>query len=235
MEKIETEARYDCSKMFDVMIDTEKLRYEEICRDKDGRFILHVCETYNFGSAYSETNDYFILDNNEYVLYLNKARKNKQIGWLKYRKFLKEKYNNDSAAVKSTIGKIVSFDTLTLHTSGMRYVSDYEIVYKNGHAEVSCYNIRYREGEKERVLDRRVICSEGSILKLLNDCRILSWDGFCGPHPKGVLDGTMFSFDATVNGDKKIHASGSQNFPAHYRDFTDALYYILREEDKSEN
>ena len=64
-------------------------------------------------------------------------------------------------------------------------------------------------------------------LQLLNDCRLLAWDGFYGPHPKHVLDGTMFRLTATVNGDQTIRANGSQNFPKHYRDFTDGLYALL--------
>jgi hypothetical protein len=125
--------------------------------------------------------------------------------------------------------EIVSFEIVTLHTSGMRYTGETEIVMKNGQAEVSQYGIRYTKSEDRRVLEKRAVCSADKILKLLNDCKLLSWDGFNGPHPKGVLDGTMFTLNATVNGDRKIHASGSQNFPKRYRDFTNALYAILHD------
>jgi hypothetical protein len=37
----------------------------------------------------------------------------------------------------------------------------------------------------------------------------------------------MFDFSATVNGGVEISARGSQNFPRHYRDFTDGLYGFL--------
>ena len=123
--------------------------------------------------------------------------------------------------------KIKSFEIVTLHTSGMRFVCEHEIVMKDGKAEVSLYNVGFDNGQKERYLRERVICEEKTILKLLNDCRVISWNGFYGSHPKGVLDGMMFKFDATVNGDNTIHASGSENFPNHFRDFTDGLYNIL--------
>lgn len=124
---------------------------------------------------------------------------------------------------------IVSFEIVTLHTSGMRHVTEYEIVQKDGQAEVSQYAIRFSKEEDRRLLEKRAVCSIADILKLLNDCRLLSWDGFNGPHPKNVLDGTMFTLKAVVNGDRKIFAEGSQNFPRHYRDFTDGLYEILQQ------
>ena len=76
-------------------------------------------------------------------------------------------------------------------------------------------------------LEKQVSVSNAMVLKLLNECKLLSWDGFCGKHPRGVMDGMMFSLNAVVNGDKKIRADGSQNFPKHYWDFTDGLYEML--------
>ncbi len=123
--------------------------------------------------------------------------------------------------------EIVSFEIVTLHTSGMRYVCEYEIVMKDSKAEVSQYGIRFAQNEKKRILEKRAVCDENKVLKLLNDCRLLSWDGFYGSHPKGILDGTMFSLKATVNGDRKISASGSENFPKHYDELYDGIYDIL--------
>lgn len=125
---------------------------------------------------------------------------------------------------------IDSFDLVTLSTRGMRCADDYEIVKKDNAAEVSQYRISYREAKEERVLIRRATVGENDILQLLNDCNIFSWDGFHGKHPRGVKDGIMFSFSATVNDGKTIKADGSQNFPKHYRDFTKELHDILSNE-----
>ena len=125
--------------------------------------------------------------------------------------------------------EIVSFEIVTLRTSGMRYTGETEIVMKDGKAEVSQYGIRFTQNEDRRVLEKRAVCDEQKALKLFNDCRLLSWNEFDGPHPKGVSDGTMFSLNALVNGDKRIRASGSENFPKHYRDFTNGLYAILND------
>lgn len=130
--------------------------------------------------------------------------------------------------IKLLFEKINSFEIVTLHTSGMRYIADHEIVNNGDNAIVSQYAIEHRDGEKVRHLQKRAKCSMKFMLELMNKCRLLSWDGFYGKHPKGIKDGIMFSFDATIN-DKKIHADGSQNFPSHYRDFTDGIYKILQE------
>ena len=123
--------------------------------------------------------------------------------------------------------KIDSFEVVTLHLSGMRHTTEYEIVMKDGMAEVIRYGIHYVQNEDRRVPEEKATCNADDVLKLLNDCRVLSWDGFYGPHPRHVLDGTMFTLDATVNGDRKIHAHGSQNFPRRYHDFTDWLYKLF--------
>ncbi len=122
---------------------------------------------------------------------------------------------------------MTSIGAVTLRLSGMRFVSEYEILTKDGKAEVSLYGIRFREHKDTRELEKRAVCELDEALKLLCDCRVLSWDGFYGAHPKHVKDGTMFSLDATLNGGVKVHAAGSQNFPRHFREFTDGLRSIL--------
>lgn len=127
--------------------------------------------------------------------------------------------------------KLISeFEFIKLRTSGMRFTAEDEIIKKENGAEISRYSIRYSGGKDERILEKRTLCSEEKVIKLINDCKLLSWDGFHGAHPKGVLDGIMFTLKAVVNGTEKIYAEGSQNFPKHYRDFTDGLYKLLNEE-----
>ena len=122
---------------------------------------------------------------------------------------------------------IGSFKIVTLWESGMRGSTEYEIVMKDDEAEISFYWIKYTQGKDSRELDKRAVCSKETVVKLLNDCNILSWNGFVGKHPKGVLDGIMFTFDAIVDQNEKIYAHGSENFPKHYRDLTNGLYEIL--------
>ena len=123
--------------------------------------------------------------------------------------------------------KITSFEIVTLRLSGMRFTTEYEIVMKGKEAEVTEYEIRYEKKEKKRVPESKKVCSADKVLKLLNDCEIMAWDGFVGNHPKDVRDGIMFSLKATVNDNRKIYAHGSENFPKHFREFRDGLKALL--------
>ena len=125
--------------------------------------------------------------------------------------------------------KITSIEKLTLELSGMRAFVEYEIVSDADTSEISEYRVVFREGKKDRELEKRVVCKTEDALKLVNGVRLLSWDGFYGSHPRGVLDGTMFTLDASVNGGRTVHAHGSQKFPRHYGKLTDGLYEMLNE------
>lgn len=128
--------------------------------------------------------------------------------------------------------KIDSFEKITLNLSGMRYMTEFELLMKDGKAEVSQYGFKFVPGKDQRVLQKRVTCDAQTALELLNGCNVLSWDGFYGAHPRGVKDGTMFTLKATVNEGKSIYASGSQNFPRNFDEFTDGLHKILSDEGK---
>ena len=128
--------------------------------------------------------------------------------------------------------RIQSFETVTLRESGMRAVTDYEVVCRGEESEVSEYSVGFKEGKDVKALRERAVCKTEEFLNILNSCRIMSWDGFFGKHPRNVRDGTMFTFKALVNGGEEVTAHGSQNFPRHYHEFTDALDGILRESNK---
>ena len=133
------------------------------------------------------------------------------------------------ASAETPAGKIESFETVTLHLSGMRFTTEYEIVMQDKDAEITEYGIRYEKEKGDvRVPQRKAVCSAETVLKLFNDCELLAWDGFHGAHPKDVKDGIMFSLKATVNGGKNIRAEGSENFPEHFREFWHGLDAILR-------
>lgn len=123
--------------------------------------------------------------------------------------------------------QINSFQVVVLKTSGMRGMAEDELRMNGKKAELSHYRISYAGEDTQRMLEKRAVCEEETVLKLLNDCDLLSWDGFDGPHPKHVQDGIMFTLNATVNENQKISAKGSANFPKQYREFTDGLHAIL--------
>lgn len=129
---------------------------------------------------------------------------------------------------------ISSFSFITLRVSGMRFTYEDEILMKDDMAELTRYRIVFGQGKDNKEVELKTLCDKERIIKLLNDCRILSWNGFSGKHPKNVSDGIMFNLHAIIN-DKKISASGSENFPKHYREFTNGLNEILRENDDRKN
>ena len=62
---------------------------------------------------------------------------------------------------------------------------------------------------------------------LLHACGVPGWDGFSGGNPPGVLDGTMFELEAELADGSTVHASGSNNYPDHFRDFWGCLYAVV--------
>lgn len=223
MEKIETLSGYDYNKLFDALKDKATGRFETVGKDDFDGLILHT--GVKDGSQNTPGDGFFIITPEEYTKYLEKARKNGLVGFFEYRKLRK----CAEGVFPRAKGKITSFEYVTLRTSGMRSTNEYEILMKDGKAELSLYSIRFNRGESEddRVLEKRAVFSADEALGLLNRCNLLSWDGFNGPHPKGVLDGIMFRFKAKFNGETTVTADGSENFPRHYRDFTDGLYELL--------
>ncbi|MBR0146861.1 MAG: hypothetical protein IJM25_09390 [Eubacterium sp.] len=125
---------------------------------------------------------------------------------------------------------ITAYTSLSWNISGMRVTREYEILHKGEDTEVSEYELRcVTGGGRERQLLRRVLCTEQRMLELLNAFDIMKWDGFHGKHPRGVLDGEMFTFRATVNDGVSIRAEGSANFPKGFREFRSAVHLLLEE------
>lgn len=139
--------------------------------------------------------------------------------------FKKKKYDHDAPKIE----RIESFDFIRLHLSGMRLTEDIEISPDGEDSNICSYRYVYKPGGHDRELDVSVSCRTSEIIDVLNSLEIGKWSGFHGPHPPHVLDGTMFSFDAVVNGGVKLRADGSENFPPNYREFTNYLFEKLRE------
>lgn len=124
--------------------------------------------------------------------------------------------------------QIESFDRLLLKISGMRDAWEYEIICRGEKSEVAAYTLCFSKGEDCRRLDNSASVDTKVILGLLNDCRILKWDGFSGANPRGVRDGYMFTLKAVVNGDRNIYACGSNNYPRHYHELIKGITDMLQ-------
>lgn len=137
---------------------------------------------------------------------------------------------NSFATKKDTLTKLTSFEKITLRVIGMRYDIEYEILNKPPKAVLSLYRISYRDGTNKRVLEKSTVTDTEIMLELFNFCKIISWNGFRGDHPKDVKDGVMFKFQAEVNEGQTVCAEGSENFPQGYREFVSTLNLILRDD-----
>ncbi|MCR5208263.1 MAG: hypothetical protein K6C14_07305 [Eubacterium sp.] len=128
-------------------------------------------------------------------------------------------FNRNSDAIK----EITDFKSINLRFSGMRIIEEYEIINNGDKAEISYYHIVFDGDKDKRELQKSAVCDVREVIDVLNECRAEKWNGFHGKHPKGVLDGRMFTFEATVNGSDKIHADGSENFPKNFKKFEEWL------------
>ena len=127
------------------------------------------------------------------------------------------------------IVEVTGFEYVILEIMGMRGSTCYEILPKGSEAEISFYEIRYREGKDVKELVKRTSCPEETFVSLLNQCTATGWNGFFGAHPKNVSDGEMFEFRAVVNDGLEIRAEGSANFPAHFSEVRGTLNRMLNE------
>ena len=127
--------------------------------------------------------------------------------------------------------KIQTLEVLTLRITGMRYTEEYELA-ADGPSSVQVSRYQPLHGAQEgRQLQARAVRDTEEVIRQLNACRVLQWDGFHGKHPRGVKDGRMFSLSATVNGGKTVYADGSQNFPSHFHELTDWFRRVLTPEE----
>ncbi|MBQ2825321.1 MAG: hypothetical protein IJF19_03505 [Clostridia bacterium] len=106
----------------------------------------------------------------------------------------------------------------------------YEIAVMDEKIELKYYRDEYYE-DNGFVSELKVIavCDSEDFIELMNNCKVMSWDGFLGTHPVDVLDGASFGFTATVNGGQEINASGSSNYPKGYGEFITGLHKILND------
>ena len=103
----------------------------------------------------------------------------------------------------------------------------YELSSTDGVTELRLYRIEYAGVEEQRVLEESAILDPQEFLALVNACNISRWDGFDKNDPL-VLDGSSWSFTATVNGGETISASGSNAYPKGYREFLVGLQTFLQ-------
>ena len=122
----------------------------------------------------------------------------------------------------SAVKKIDSFETLTLTLTGMRHCTEYIVVADGDEASVG----RYEVGREKNIPTGSAKIPLSKMISRLNEFGVAGWDGFHGPHPKRIRDGTMFRLNVDLGNGKTVRADGSQNVPPHFRDLVDFLREI---------
>ncbi|MBO4568558.1 MAG: hypothetical protein J5674_01025 [Candidatus Methanomethylophilaceae archaeon] len=131
-------------------------------------------------------------------------------------------------------GKVESIESFRLSISGMRSKDEFEVSCEGSDVKLRQF-VGYHCSDEPRKPVSEAICDAESFIGLLNDCGVMGWDGFHGSHPRNVLDGEMFTFEALVNGGRRIYASGSANFPKGFWDLRNGLREILEGQDSARN
>ena len=135
--------------------------------------------------------------------------------------------NNKKQIVKYLeIKDIVSFN-LKLMT--MRGTYGYMVSKRNDAFFLDRYQMYYLNREKEMRIEASKQIEITSFSQELNNLNVGSWNGFDGKRPKNVLDGRMFNLEINFDNDKTLVASGDENYPPHFRELEDYLYYLLNE------
>ena len=127
--------------------------------------------------------------------------------------------------------QITDFTKIELTMNGMRGSEIYELICEGESANVTLYELRYNKDGDMRVPLGSAKAGTDDIITLLNECKVIKWDKFSGANPRGVRDGWQFTFTAEVNGGRRLYATGSNNFPKHFRDFTNALNDMIRDQE----
>lgn len=114
--------------------------------------------------------------------------------------------------------KVTDFEEIHFSTSPGRGKSTrYTIINEGDETEITISVSSSAKGKKSN--KEKGSCSTEEMIELLNDCDILSWDGFDEEDEDGTLE---FEFEGTING-KEIEAEGRGAYPKNFEDFIDGV------------
>ncbi len=130
--------------------------------------------------------------------------------------------------------KAQDFESIIIDINGTEAATqEYEVLRTADGVRISYYYGPWNYSDDEPKEDYLEMRTEGGselferVLGLVNDCKVKKWDGY-SKSASGVLDGESFSFTAVIDG-KELSGHGSNSFPGGFRDFTNALWDIMKE------
>ena len=122
--------------------------------------------------------------------------------------------------------KVTDFEEIYFTTSPGRGKSTRYIIINEGEETKITISVSTsaRDGSGDR--SEKGYCSTEDMIELLNDCDVLSWNGY---DKKGDKD-MDFSFEGTINGEE-IEAKGKMAYPKNFEDFVDGVEDLCEESD----
>ena len=145
-------------------------------------------------------------------------------------KLLSSVFKHTGGSIIKGAGQINSFSKITIRETGFRaFEEEFELLHDEETTSLTLYSGAWHFNDnvaKEDCTVFQVIGGEefyNQVLSLLNEYHVGSWNGFHGNNPPGVRDGTMFEMHGVINGDVRLYATGSNNFPKGYHNFLTAL------------
>ncbi|MBE6734059.1 MAG: hypothetical protein E7563_01785 [Ruminococcaceae bacterium] len=108
----------------------------------------------------------------------------------------------------------------------------YEFVPEGDKIRICCYEDVYTEDGFVQELKKSALVDTEKFIEHMNYCKVYRWDGFSG-NAWGVMDGTSFTFTATVNEGDSIYAHGYMKFPKDYHEFLRGVNDMLDEAEET--
>ena len=123
--------------------------------------------------------------------------------------------------------KVTDFETISFTTSLGRGKTTRYIITNEG--EETKISISVTTSAKNGSGDRSEegYCSTEDMIELLNECNVLSWNGY---DKKGDKD-MDFRFEGNINGEE-IEAKGKMAYPKNFEDFVDGVEDLCQESDE---
>ena len=215
---------------------TEELEQSAVCDTQEFIELMNSCKVAQWDGFFKEKED---MSNDTWFSFIATVNDNKDIsagsygefpdGYVEFVAGLEKILEKEETLYEENAEKIISVESLRLSTSSYHSGGTvYEIAEKDREIELCRYRVVYSGLESELELEKSATCDTQKFIEILNSCGVANWDGF-DMNNQNVMDGTSFTFKATINGEKTISAHGYAKYPKGYGEFITELYSILAE------
>lgn len=123
--------------------------------------------------------------------------------------------------------KVTDFDEIYFTTSPGRGKTTRYIITNEGEETKISISVTTSAKDEGGNRSEEGYCSTEDMIELLNECNVLSWNGY---DKKGDKD-MDFRFEGNINGEE-IEAKGKMAYPKNFEDFVDGVEDLCQESDE---